>query len=263
LAKGYRDVVIAELNAKVLGSQLRDQSIGAVREIVLETQYGSGLNGGSIETAHLHLRAYADHAQLHGLSFLFADLAGAFASVIRRLGIGNDVTDIELARRLRHIGFTGEQICATIDEMKQMRPWDDAKAPKQIQALLRDLLGTTWISMEYVSKVLLYTSGTAAGTSIADIIFAVAFKSVLFEVRKLLSNQQLIYKTEANTKQWDKDTTAREVIFQDISYSDDVAYPIISDKATLLIPMSKKTMEFVDCIYSKNWHGSQLWCRKI
>jgi hypothetical protein len=121
LAKGYKDVVIAELNAKVLGSQIRDQSIGAVREIALETQYGSGLNGGSIQTAHLHLRAYADHAQLHGLScaILFADLAGAFASVIRRLGIGNDVTDMELARRLRHIGFTGEQICETIDEMKK------------------------------------------------------------------------------------------------------------------------------------------------
>jgi hypothetical protein len=154
--------------------------------------------------------------------------------------MGNDFTDMELARRLRHIGFTGEQICATIDEMKQMRPWDDAQAPKQIQALLRDLLGTTWISMEHVSKVLLYTSGTAAGTSIADIIFVVAFKSVLFEVRKQLSNQNLIYKTEASTKQWNNDTTVREVVFQDVSYSDDVAYPIISDKATHLIPMIKK-----------------------
>jgi hypothetical protein len=194
--------------------------------------------------------------------FFFADLAGAFASVVRRLGIGNDVTDMELARRLRHIGFTGAQICATIDEMKQMRPWDDAKAPKQIQALLRDLLGTIWISMEHVSKVLLYTSGTAAGTSIADIISVVAFKSVPFEVRKQLSNQQLIYKTEASTKQWNNDTTVREVVFQDVSYSDDVACPIISDKATRLIPIIKNNGNRVLRL-RPNGHGGQLWGGQI
>jgi hypothetical protein len=124
-----------------------------------------------------------------------------------------------------------------------MKPWEDANTPKQIQAILRDLLGTTCISMEHVSKVLQYTSGTAAGTSIADIIFVVAFRSVLTEVRKQLNNQELIYRTEATTKQWNKDTTVREVIFQDISYSDDVAYSIISEEAKLLMPKIAKTME--------------------
>ena len=126
--KGFRDVLITETNAKIMGSDLRDKTIASARKIIVNTQYGSGFNGGSPEVCQLHMKAYSDYAERMGLPFaaIFVDLASAFASIIRRLGVGVDVTDVELVKRLQSAGFDNNQCADIVGQLRQLRLWDRA-----------------------------------------------------------------------------------------------------------------------------------------
>ena len=84
-ATSYRDVTIASEFAKTVGSLLRPRMLSTVAAVSGGTQFGSGLNTGSTDVAHVLVRAYIDVAQvLHvSLGLLFVDLSSAFASVAR------------------------------------------------------------------------------------------------------------------------------------------------------------------------------------
>ena len=93
--------------------------------------------------------------------------------------MGSDVTDSELARRLRHLNFSADMIVDTLGSLTRLKIWDQAQTPARLQAIMKELLGATWAAVEGVSGVLEYTSGTAAGTFLADIIFTAAFVNIL------------------------------------------------------------------------------------
>ena len=84
-ASSYRDVTISSEFAKAFGSLLRPRMLPVIAELAGDTQFGSGLNAGATDVAHLLVRAYVDVAQILKLSLclLFVDLSTAFASVVR------------------------------------------------------------------------------------------------------------------------------------------------------------------------------------
>ena len=51
----YRDVLIADGLSKTIGRDLRNTIKPFANNITVESQYGSGLNGGAIDIASLHL----------------------------------------------------------------------------------------------------------------------------------------------------------------------------------------------------------------
>jgi hypothetical protein len=176
----YRDVVAADCLSKAFGSSVRTEVLPYVRGLALQTQYGAGLNGGSIEMTHLHLRAMADITLARNFSFsaVFVDLSTAYASMNRRLAVGSDITDVELAARLRASGFDKDSIVRILSELRTLKVWDQVQTPRQLQALLQELLTGTWLAQEHIAGVLAYVSGTSAGTPLADLIFVVAFRTV-------------------------------------------------------------------------------------
>ena len=156
---------------------MRDKTLPYAKRLIVGTQYGSGLNEGSIEVGALHVKAMADYCHKANLScaFLFVDLAAAFASIVRRIVVNSVATDMELARRLHACEFSSDDVCDILDDLRTLKSLDEAKTPGQLRKLLREMLGSTWVVFEHLNGFLAYGSGTAAGTSLADVIFTIAF----------------------------------------------------------------------------------------
>jgi hypothetical protein len=240
-------VLITETNAKIMGSDLRDKTIEYAKKIIVDTQYGSGFNGGAPEICQLHMKAYSDYAERMGLSFaaIFVDLASAFASIIRRPGVGTDVTDVELVRRLKSAGFDNNQCADIVGQLRQLRLWERAGTPENVCQVLREILGNTFFTMEHLSGTVPYVAGTTTETSMADIIFAVSFSVVLKQIRTQIEHEGLGYKVNANAKVWDGSEEPAEVQFLEVSYSDDVAYPVEAHSSLLLQDKVTKTMQVI------------------
>jgi len=233
--EAYRDVLISDFVAKAFGGEVRDKVHGHALQTIVNTQYGSGFNGGAIDIATLHIRAIQDYCKEHRLSFcgLFSDLSAAFPSIVRRLAVGNSITDCELCDRLKAIGFGPDMIVDTLHMLRSLKVWEKARTPKQLCAILRETLGTTWFAMESLSGATAYTSGTSAGTALADIIFTVAFAAVLKSIRCNLEALELIHSVEVPMGCFGE-TEAIHTKFQEISYADDVVFPIVADALTLV-----------------------------
>jgi hypothetical protein len=74
------------------------------------------------------MKAYSDYAERAACSFaaIFVDLASAFASIIRRLGMGIDITDVELVKRLKWAGFNNDQGADVVGQLRQLKIWERA-----------------------------------------------------------------------------------------------------------------------------------------
>jgi hypothetical protein len=182
-----------------------------------------------------------------GLSFaaIFVDLASAFASIIRRLGVGVDVTDIELVKRLKYAGFDTNQCVDIVGQLRRLRLWERAGTPENVCQILREILGNTFFTMEHLSGTVPYVAGTTAGTSMADIIFAVSFSVVLKQIRTQIEAEGLGYSTQTNMKIWNGSEDMMDVQFHEVSYSDDVAYPVIALESKDLQGRVTRTMQVI------------------
>ena len=83
----------------------------------METQFGSGLNGGSTEVAHLMLKAYFDYASAKKqmMGALFVDISTAFAAMVRSVIFPMPASDEVLLKKLADRGFSIEDIRALVD----------------------------------------------------------------------------------------------------------------------------------------------------
>ena len=63
----------------------------------------------------------------------------------------------------------------------------------QLRRLLAEILGSTWAAMEGLSGVIAYVRGTSAGTSLADLIFTVAFAQLLKQTRRRMDKEGLTF----------------------------------------------------------------------
>ena len=208
LASNYRDVTIASEFAKSFGSLLRPRMLPIVEKIAGTSQFGSGLNTGATDVAHVLVRAYTDVAQLLKLSLglLFVDLSTAFASVVRALALPTDVTDSDWRAKLLMTGFTEEEADEVIQEVHACDEWSDAGGSAHVQALITQLHIGTWAATEGLAGVLHFQSGTLAGTPAADLVFISAFARVLKQTRRNLCDAGLL---------WRVDTSGAEAYFGD------------------------------------------------
>ena len=77
------------------------------------------------------------------MSVVFSDLSAAFPSIIRRLAVGTDISDLELANRLRALNFDGQMISDVLADMQRIDVWAAVGTPKQLHKLVAEMLGTT------------------------------------------------------------------------------------------------------------------------
>jgi hypothetical protein len=99
--------------------------------------------------------------------------------------------------------------------------------------------------MEHLSGTVPYVAGATAGTSMADVNFAVSFSVVLKQIRTQIEHEGLGYNVMTNTKVWDGCETPTEALFLEVSYSDDVAYPVVEFSSQLLQAKVTRTMQVI------------------
>ena len=105
----FRDVTMVDQLAKTYGSHNRSNSIDVVRNLVLPTALGSGLNDGACDMGHLLISetmAAAMHAN-ESAYCIFGNLKTAFASLQRKVALLDDNAGGEVwIRHLEHCGYT-------------------------------------------------------------------------------------------------------------------------------------------------------------
>ena len=85
--KSYRDILLANDDGKGIMRMIRTKLLPLASSIVLESQYGGGLNGGETAFAQLFTRVVCEAAKQQKLSCacLFIDVVAAFASMLKRI----------------------------------------------------------------------------------------------------------------------------------------------------------------------------------
>ena len=103
----YRDVSICAQSSKVFGKHLRKCIQGSCDEVLLESQWGSGRNGGDTNITHLYVHMLFNLGEKQGLStsITFLDIRNAFASMVRSLLFDNEEGDEQWLLKLAELGY--------------------------------------------------------------------------------------------------------------------------------------------------------------
>ena len=126
------------------------------------------------------MRAYIDIAEVQrvSLALVFVDIRTAFAAVVRKLALLVDASDEVWKLRLRANGFSEGEISDIFVEVNAMQEWQEAGGVAHVLSLLADFHENTWISSEGLARVVRCSSGSLAGTPLADLVFVSAFRRV-------------------------------------------------------------------------------------
>ena len=102
-----RDIRLEDPPSKIQTSLIRPDMLKCVSHGSLSTQYGSGLNAGSTEVAHMALTAANGIAQTARLCCinLFVDVSNAFAAIEKALMHDNSFSRTRMQRELFEAGF--------------------------------------------------------------------------------------------------------------------------------------------------------------
>ena len=251
LVLSYRDVVLTDASAKAPGGILRTCSFPVVQELSVDTQFGGGFNNGSTAIAHLSLRAFIEVAEVLGLSLalLFVDVKSAFASVVRRLAVPIPDSDEQWISRLRAAGFTESDIADIWADALTARDWVEAGGSPHLLAVLSNLSSSTWLSFESLKGVVQCMTGTLAGTSLADVMFSLAFLRLLKKLRDTLAQRGLVWQVDATGAAhfFGREDLGPELFHPfDASYVDDLVIPIADTAGSLIGKVVDTTAVVVD-----------------
>ena len=190
----FRDITLEDPAPKRYGSQVRRHLLPVADSTCMSSQYGSGLNDGSTELAHLYLRAQLEAAEAKGMCGIafFVDVSTAFASVSRSLLIPTECSRALLVEKLVDHGIEADLVGEVAADMSDIGFWSDGGASPHLVATIRDWFQHTWASLEGTTEVLGLGTGCSAGNPCADIFFALAFSKVLSNIRVLLAERGLL-----------------------------------------------------------------------
>ncbi len=87
---------------------IRRNILPFIKSFAIETQFGSGFNGGDTAFAHLYIRFFIDAVRCNKTSgaVLFLDIIPAFAVLLRRIIFDTDSGDEARISKLCKCGFS-------------------------------------------------------------------------------------------------------------------------------------------------------------
>lgn len=181
----YREITLADLSGKHFGGFVRASLMVAVVALSGSNQFGAGLNGGTTDLAHLPISqtlSYARTVRKAG-GVLFVDVIGAFASVSRRISVPQLPESEEAWRRhLVNRGFSMQRSDEIVSMSISVLQWEIAGASEHSVALLTQIHKCTWMSIDGLARVSRCTSGTLAGTSLAEVVFILAVACITHSI---------------------------------------------------------------------------------
>lgn len=231
LRSNYSDILLADDSGKGLGKLIRKRFLPFAVALSHDTQYGGGFHGGETAFIQLHVRLYVDAAIHAGLAVgcLYLDVVAAFATMLRRILFNSEEGDEAWLRSLSVAGFGDEDVEAIYSHVCDHQ-WiagaiEDATAcdPSNPCAmdynLVEQMYTNSWVSQEYIPNVINITSGSAAGTPIADLLYSMCMSRVLGLFRVSLAKDGLDSSIKINGVDFD---------VHDVSFIDDTAMPVVS-----------------------------------
>lgn len=196
-----RDITVASEIGKAIAKVTRGVYVEQAEEVTHDCRFGSGLHHGSTEFAHLYIKATIDHAcsQTLSVAVLFFDVRTAFASMISEFLLVTGPTvipDDHFEQCLRSKGFQDQQIHDILFSAEAAYKWTKARGSNHSYQVLSNMYTATWASTEGLSGVYEIGSGSLAGTTHADLVFAFAVASVFDEIRTELESTNLLTKLD-------------------------------------------------------------------
>ena len=125
-----RDITLCVVNGKVAGKVSRKRLTGPMQKMSVETQLGSGMNGGACDTAHLSSTSPFAYSMLRNRKVfqLYVDVVAAFASLCRRIALPHDLESEELWRRhLANCGFSNDDVQNIVEMACTVIKWCDGR----------------------------------------------------------------------------------------------------------------------------------------
>ena len=189
LTSNHRDIMLGSDSGKSFVGHVRSCILRMVKYMSVDTQFGSGMNGGESAMAHLYVRCVIDAAKFLkcGMSILYMDVATAFATMLRRLVFDTEQGDEAWPAKLQANGFTDNDISQIYDHLRCFKfgineegvYYDgEDKGIALAFSMAQQLYTDTWVSTEGVPHVLATTEGSGAGMPLADIVYGIAVSRV-------------------------------------------------------------------------------------
>jgi hypothetical protein len=139
------------------------------------------------------------------------------------------------------VGFDKAQARTIVSDACSLLLWRPAGASDHLVALLGEMYSETWNSTEGLDGVVSFDSGSMAGTALADLIFAVAMSKVLRVFHDRMLDAGLVPTVPCSVPQsifGGSTPTAADFQFQEVSFVDDVAVPLLAPAASLIESVS-------------------------
>ena len=203
LRTNYRDILLANDDGKGEGKLLRRRFLKFAMAISHDTQFGGGFHGGETAFAHLYMRLLIDSAIANktSCSAVYFDVVAAFASMLRRIIFSCDEGDEHWLHQLQCAGFSEEDIQIIYDSICNLSWLTDAieaEVDKDIYStaamdyrISEQMYRNSWVSQEYIPNVLNITSGSSAGTPLADLIYSVCMARIITKLRDSMVDEGL------------------------------------------------------------------------
>ena len=168
--KDERDVRLENTPEKKLGTWLRTASMPAVTSATSETQFGSGLHGGSTEVTFISHQAAVDAAEAHGLSAIsfYFDICCAFAEVRRCLVMQDFECQQRLVESLVGHGLDAQAAKIIVDEVADCGFWRKHGASEHLEAQLKACLSNSFTTLDGTPGGIKMLRGAGAGNPLAE-----------------------------------------------------------------------------------------------
>ena len=135
--------------AKTIENSIRRNVVTATKSEIVDSQNGSGLNGGLCDVSHLFLRSSVEAARANKLSamILFVDVSTAYVAVRTAFAVPCSIRDDQTRVCLANLGFSPVQISDALDEADRSAQWGFASS--HLTMLASRLLVITWAAVDF------------------------------------------------------------------------------------------------------------------
>ena len=241
----FRGILLLPTLAKSFHALLRKRIIGLLTPQRLPGQFG-GFAGQEVLFGSQALRIAGRTALAKGLSFgvLFVDLATAFHCLVREMVVGiGDADKLHFVMEALHWSDDARQRLQLGHALPCLL--ESLGAPAYLVRLMRNVHDSTWTTIN--GKEYLRTHrGTRPGSPIADAVF----HFIMYDFSMALKQ----YLQDSGSAALFEEHLAMDLDM--IIWSDDLAVPLLAERASMLVPKLLHLLDFVKAEFCKR--GFQL-----
>ena len=195
--KAYRDILLANDDGKGIMRMLRSRLLPLANSLVLQSQFGGGLNGGETAFTQLYIRIVCEATKVQQLSCacLFIDVVAAFASMLKRIIFVIGEGDEAWLAKLAAAGFSKSDIDCIYEYVLDhssmySHVFDDSDVGKANAfnfSLAEQWYERSWATQDGLPHIIKVNSGSSAGVPLADLLYSLAMARILTNLRDGIS----------------------------------------------------------------------------